>query len=238
MQISWRCTLRIVVISDIHSNLDALEAVIENLPKYDELFCLGDMVGYGPQPNEVVKRLRLLRPNVVLMGNHDSAVVTGDTAGFSSHAAEAVEWTREKINHKSLDYLASLQSSARLDRGGMSLAVFHGSPHDPLTEYIFPGIPDASARKLIEVAGVKIVLLGHTHMPMLYTFGGQMLGNPGSVGQPRDGDPRSSFATLTISDGRFSFDIKRVEYDVDPVAEKILQAGLPEFLAERLYIGM
>ena len=98
-----------MVISDIHSNLDAFEAVIDNLPDYDELFCLGDLVGYGPQPNEVVERLQQLRPSAVLMGNHDYAVVTGDTEGFSSHAAEAVEWTRKKIAPQYHEYLTTLQ---------------------------------------------------------------------------------------------------------------------------------
>jgi diadenosine tetraphosphatase ApaH/serine/threonine PP2A family protein phosphatase len=91
---------------------------------------------------------------------------------------------------------------------------------------------------MIQKAGVKALLLGHTHMPMLYPFEGKMLGNPGSVGQPRDGDPRASFAMLTISEGKMSFDIKRVEYEIDSVADNIKSAGLPEFLAERLYIGM
>jgi putative phosphoesterase len=230
--------LRIVVISDIHSNLDAFEAVIDNLPDYDELFCLGDLVGYGPQPNEVVERLQQLRPSAVLMGNHDYAVVTGDTEGFSSHAAEAVEWTRKKIARQHHEYLATLQPSARLDKGGTSLGLFHGSPRDPLSEYVFPGTPEATARKLIVRSGAKVLLLGHTHMPMLYSFGAEMLGNPGSVGQPRDGDPRASFATLTISEGKISFAVTRLEYNVDPVADKIIQAGLPEFLAERLYTGM
>jgi putative phosphoesterase len=227
-----------VLISDIHSNLDAFEAVIANLPDYDELFCLGDLVGYGPQPNEVVERLQQLRPSAVLMGNHDYAVVTGDTEGFSSHAAEAVEWTRKKIAPQYREYLATLRPSASLEKGGTSLGLFHGSPRNPLTEYVFPGIPEATARKLIVRSGVKILLLGHTHMPMLYSFGAEMLGNPGSVGQPRDGDPRASFATLTISGGEISFDITRLEYNVDLVADKIVQAGLPKFLAERLYIGM
>lgn len=230
--------MRIVVISDIHSNLDAFEAVIANLPHYDELFCLGDLVGYGPQPNEVVERLRQLKPTAVLMGNHDYAVVTGDTASFAAHAAEAVEWTRKKIAPQYRDYLAALKPSASLEKGGMLLGLFHGSPRDPLTEYVFPGMPSAAARKLIESSGAEILLLGHTHMPMLYSFDKEMLGNPGSVGQPRDGDPRASFATLTVSEGRISFDVKRVEYDVDAVADKIVRAGLPVFLAERLYTGM
>lgn len=229
--------MRIAVISDIHSNLDAFEAVIANLPDYDELFCLGDLVGYGSQPNEVVERLRQLKPTVALMGNHDYAVVTGDTADFSAHAAEAVEWTRRNISAPNREYLAALRPSASLEKGGLLLGLFHGSPRDPLTEYVFPGIPTAVARNLIEDSGAEIVLLGHTHMPMMYSFGDLMLGNPGSIGQPRDGDPRASFAILTIAGG-MTFEVKRVEYDVDAVAKRIVRAGLPRFLAERLYTGM
>ena len=230
--------MRIVVISDIHSNLDAFEAVIADLPEYDELFCLGDLVGYGPQPNEIVEKLRQLRPSVVLMGNHDYAVVTGDTEGFSSHAAEAVEWTMKKINSQNRDYLATLRPSEKLERSNRSMALFHGSPGDPLNEYVFPGLPENAAKKLIENGGAEVILLGHTHMPMLYSFDRKMLGNPGSVGQPRDGDPRASYATLSIGERRFSFDVRRVKYDMAPVADKIVRAGLPKFLAERLYIGM
>lgn len=227
-----------MVISDIHSNLEAFEAVTADLPEYDELFCLGDIVGYGPQPNEVLDMLRQLKPNVVLMGNHDYAVVTGDTAGFSSHAAEAVEWTRRRITVKNHEYLAALHPSDKLEKSGRSVALFHGSPRDPLTEYVLPGMPANIARKLIDEGGAEIVLLGHTHVPMVYSFESKLLGNPGSVGQPRDGDPRASYATLDIADGKLSFDIKRIEYDVERVAEKILRTGLPQFLAERLYIGM
>ncbi len=230
--------LKIAVISDIHSNLDAFEAIIEALPEFDGLFCLGDLVGYGPQPNEVVERLRQLKPSMVLAGNHDHAVVTGNVQGFSPHAAEAVEWTIGMIKPQNREYLATLCPYAKLEKGGISLALYHGSPRDPLTEYVFPGISGTSARALIEKSGASIVMLGHTHMPMLYSFGREMLCNPGSVGQPRDGDPRASFATLTISEGKFSFEIKRVKYDVGPVASKIVEAGLPVFLADRLYMGM
>jgi putative phosphoesterase len=230
--------LRIVIISDIHSNLEAFRNVIADLPPYDRLLCLGDLVGYGPQPNEVVEQLRQLHPTMALMGNHDYAVATGDTGGFSPYAAVAVEWTRRHIKPANLDYLSNLHPSARLELSNIGLALFHGSPGDPLSEYIFPGIPERLARRMIQKAGAPVVLLGHTHMPMVYSFHGEMLANPGSVGQPRDGDPRAAFAILTLSDGEFSFDIKRVEYDLDAVAGKIIQAGLPEFLANRLYTGM
>ena len=228
----------IAIISDVHSNLTALEAVIDKLPRYDELFCLGDIVGYGPQPNEVVSRLVGLRPAVTLVGNHDYATVSGDVQGFSANAATAVEWTRQKLDRASRDYLAALKPSARIEREGRTFALFHGSPRDPLNEYVFPGIPVAIGRSLVRAASAGIVLLGHTHMPMLYRFEDSVLANPGSVGQPRDGDPRASFALLTLSQGDVKFEVRRVEYDIDAVADRILHSGLPSFLAERLYMGV
>ena len=230
--------VRFVVLSDIHSNLDALEAVVKQLPEYDELLCLGDLVGYGPQPNEVVERLRGLRPDVVLMGNHDHAVVTGDTEGFSENAAEAVDWTRGQIREEHRQYLATLKPTFKLEREGTTLGLYHGSPRDPLTEYIYPGMSEGSARALIRQGGANVLLLGHTHVPMLYAFDRATLANPGSVGQPRDGDPRASFAVLTITGHQVDFKIQRVSYDVEPVAKRIRDSGLPSFLAERLYAGV
>ena len=231
-------SMRIVVLSDIHSNLAALNAVVEGLPTYDELLCLGDVVGYGPYPNEVIDRLRQLQPTAVLLGNHDNAVVTGDVEGFSSHAAKAVRWTRGEIGQIGRNYLTALKPSARLERERTTLALFHGSPRDPLTEYIFPGIPEKAGRGLMRLAAAKVVLLGHTHMPMFYRFNGGVLANPGSVGQPRDGDPRASLALLTILKDEIDFDVKRVQYDVGPLADQIVRKGLPSFLAERLYMGV
>jgi len=230
--------LIIAVISDIHSNLTALEAVIDSLPKHDDLFCLGDIVGYGPQPNEVIARLAELRPSVTLLGNHDNAVVSGDVQGFSANAATAVEWTRRKMNEESRRHLATLKPSAKIRLEGHTFALFHGSPRDPLNEYVFPGIPATVGRSLVRTASARIVLLGHTHMPMLYRFEDGVLANPGSVGQPRDGDRRASFALLTLSEGDVKFEVRRVDYDVDPVADRILSSGLPSFLAERLYMGV
>ena len=228
----------IAIISDVHSNLTALEAVIDKLPRYDELFCLGDIVGYGPQPNEVIARLLELRPSVTLIGNHDYAAVSGDLQGFSANAATAVEWTKQKLDRVSRDYLAVLKTSARIEREGSTFALFHGSPRDPLNEYVFPDIPTAIGRSLVQDASARIVLLGHTHMPMLHRFEDGVLANPGSVGQPRDGDPRASFALLTLSQGDVKFEVQRVDYDIDAVADRILRSGLPSFLAERLYMGV
>jgi putative phosphoesterase len=230
--------LSVVVLSDIHSNLEAFLTVIANLPSYDHLLFLGDLVGYGPQPNEVVEQLQQLEPVIALRGNHDYAVSAGDASGFSSYARNAVEWTRRQLTHNTLDYLSNLPSSARIELDDVGLALFHGSPRDSLGEYIFPGIQAHSARQLIQRAEAPVVLLGHTHIPMLYDFDGLMLANPGSVGQPRDGDKRAAFAILTLSEGKFHFEVRRVEYDIDSVAGEIVRKGLPKFLADRLYKGV
>lgn len=230
--------MKAAVISDIHANLDALDCVIAHLSSYDEIICLGDIVGYGPQPNEVVETLHDLQPDIVLMGNHDNAVVTGNVSGFSSNAAEAVRWTRLKIKKENLEYLSNLKPFATTRFEETAIALFHGSPKDPLNEYVFPGISNNLVRRLIHDAGSNVVLLGHTHMPMVYSTAEGLVANPGSVGQPRDGDPRACHAIMQITDGQIAFKIKRTEYEIELVARKIEEAGLPRFLAERLYIGV
>jgi len=229
--------MKIVVISDIHSNFEALEAVLERLPSYDELWCLGDIVGYGPEPNEVVGRLRALGPRVVLMGNHDYAVATGDTEGFSPNAERAVDWTRRVIQTSEREYLATLKPSAKFEIGETTFGLYHGSPTHPLTEYVYPSMGEAGARDFVRREGARVVLLGHTHVPMRYQFSDGLLANPGSVGQPRDGDVRASFGILTINGQNLNWEIARVDYDIESVAKKIRDSGLPGFLAERLYIG-
>jgi diadenosine tetraphosphatase ApaH/serine/threonine PP2A family protein phosphatase len=179
-----------------------------------------------------------LEPKIVLLGNHDYAVTTGDSSGLSLHAAQAVEWTRRHINQESLQYLSPLIPIAKTELNGKRVALFHGSPSDPLSEYVYPDISDLSADRLIQRADAEIVLLGHTHVPMAFFTQNMVLANPGSVGQPRDGDPRASFAILTMSNNEITFDVRRTEYDVDSVANKIRRAGLPGFLADRLYTGM
>ena len=230
--------MKVAVISDIHSNLDALRAVIASLPPYDSLLCLGDIVGYGPEPNDVIEELRILEPKVTIMGNHDYAVTTGDVRGFSPDAAQAVEWTRGQMKQENLQWLSTLASTSRAEMNGKLVGMFHGSPRDPLSEYVLPGISQSYLRELVQSANADVVLLGHTHIPMVYSFNKRLLANPGSVGQPRDSDPRASFAILTLSKSEVAFDVKRAEYDVDSAASKIRNVGLPRFLADRLHAGM
>jgi putative phosphoesterase len=230
-------TVRIAVISDIHSNYDALQAVLSATDDYDALVCLGDLVGYGAQPNEVVSEIRSLRPEAIVMGNHDYAVSTGDTSGFVQHAVQAVEWTRKKISPENLRHIASLRANATFTVDGMKIALAHGSPRDPLNEYIYPDTPEFMLRALVEDSGGTILLLGHTHVPFVRKFDSMLLGNPGGVGQPRDGDARASYAILEPF-AEPEFQICRVAYDIDAAASKIVAGGLPRLLADRLYAGV
>ncbi len=230
--------MRILVLSDIHSNLAALERVLAELPSYDELYCLGDIVGYGPDPNAVVAALRTRSPAIVLAGNHDHAVVTGDSTGFVEYAVKAIQWTRKRLTRENLDYLATLKPSARRSVVGQSVALFHGSPRDPLNGYIFPGTPTQILKELLKLSGGDVLLQGHTHVPMFFRSNSSILLNPGSVGQPRDGDPRASYLILDVQPGKIVHKIRRLQYDIGRTARAILDQGLPSFLAERLALGI
>ena len=229
--------MRIGVISDIHSNYDALQAVLSAMGDHDALVCLGDLVGYGAQPNEVVSEIRSLRPKAIVMGNHDHAISTGDTSGFVQHAVQAVEWTRKNISPENLSYVASLRAKATCTIDGTKIALAHGSPRDPLNEYVYPDTAEFILRSLVEESGGTILLLGHSHVPFVRKFDSMLLGNPGGVGQPRDGDARASYAILEPF-AEPEFHIHRVVYDIDAAASKIIAAGLPKLLADRLHSGV
>jgi putative phosphoesterase len=230
--------MRIAVISDIHSNNDALTAVLETIDDYDALICLGDLVGYGAEPNEVVETIRMMKPQVIVAGNHDYATVTGDTSDFVHHAIKAIEWTRKRLTMENMKYLSSLPHSSAFVANQVTLKAYHGSPRDPLNEYIYPGMPSFILKSLLEMAETNVLLLGHTHIAFDARIDTKLLINPGGVGQPRDGDPRASYAIIEIGGDRLSYAIKRVEYDIDSAASKILQNSLPSFLADRLYGGI
>jgi putative phosphoesterase len=227
--------MKIGLLSDIHSNLAAFKAVLKDMPKVDEVICVGDLVGYAAEPNEVVKLARSKGIRSV-MGNHDCAAVTRDVRGFNDRAATAAVWTSDKLTRENRDYLASLPTHLELKEENQKLYAVHGSPRDPLGEYVFP---DFSNRDMVAVTkGVEadVVVLGHTHIPMKRAVMGKNIFNPGGVGQPRDRDPRASYAVLTIGK-EIEISFWRVEYDIKATAEKIRAVGLPEELATRLFFG-
>jgi putative phosphoesterase len=225
--------LRIGVISDIHANLPALRAVLVDLDvsRPDEVWCAGDIVGYNPWPNEVVEILRSRRVRGI-RGNHERAVLSGDTSWFNELAAAAMKWTRVHMSVSSVGYIKDLEDRTRTSCADGTIAMYHGSPRND-DEYVLPwsATPD-----LLAIAQADVVVLGHTHIPMAFRWPYGMLVNPGSVGQPRDGDPRAAWGLLDTS--RRTFEVRRVPYDVDGVAREIRRVGLPGELADRLYAGV
>jgi diadenosine tetraphosphatase ApaH/serine/threonine PP2A family protein phosphatase len=242
--------MRLAVLSDIHSNLAALDAVLadlDTLAAVDDVWVCGDIVGYGPQPNEVVARLRERRARGV-MGNHDGAAVgLVDPAWFNDAAAAAIRWTAEVLDPGSREYLAALPERREEDE----LTAVHGSPRDPIWEYI---TSRAVAAANLAAYTTRICLFGHTHFPVVYgqaddgiseSVGvpgspvalpaGRVMLNPGSVGQPRDGDPTSAYLILDLGTGTVEF--RRTAYDIERTQALMRDARLPTWLVERLSVG-
>ena len=243
--------MRIAVLSDIHANMPALEAVQADLTDIDQVWVLGDIVGYGPQPNEVIAALQAMGARSVL-GNHDGAAIgMVEAAYFNPDARTAIEWTAQAIDDNARAYIATLPE---IRRDG-DLTAVHGSPRDPIWEYITsPGIAAAN----FAAFETRLCLFGHTHVPVAYRLvddavealpglpgdvvaldGSRALLNPGSVGQPRDGLPDAAYAILELGDtpGQDTIAFHRVRYEVDRTQRLMRDRGLPARLAERLSYG-
>jgi diadenosine tetraphosphatase ApaH/serine/threonine PP2A family protein phosphatase len=245
--------LRAAVLSDIHSNRHALETVLAEVDEagVDQIWCLGDMVGYGAEPDACTALVRE-RCNTCLVGNHDLALLGAlDISTFSEAAAAAVEWTRKNVSDETLEFLGSLEPTA--SQNGVGL--FHASPRDPIWEYV---LSTDQAEAGFEAQEERVGLIGHSHIALFFvrapgvrpghTQGaqaadgaeieiaeGDWLLNPGSVGQPRDGDPRAAW--LELDTEQWLAQYHRVPYDIEGAATAILDAGLPNVLAERLQVG-
>lgn len=237
--------LRLLVVSDIHSNHAALQAVLDDASPWEHCICAGDTVGYGPDPNECIA---VLRDNGFrcIRGNHDYEVITGDASSpkgapgnfrFNPRAARAIEINRRLLTLDSRAYLEGLPTSLRLKVDRINIATYHGSPRSPLSEYVMPEEAKVRAPQLIGESDCNLLVLGHTHKPYAIEHGDALLLNPGSVGQPRDGDPRASYAIVEIDEGKIKPQIHRVEYDIKGTQEKMKRLGLPGALAKRLRLG-
>lgn len=243
----------VLVVSDIHANLEALRAVLDDAGRYDALWFLGDAVGYGPDPEACVQLLIERSPAIWLAGNHDHAALGKlDVSDFNPEARAAAEWTAGQLSDA---VRARLNACVpRIDDAGADVTFVHASPRSPVREYILNA---ALAEAAFDGFSGPLCLFGHTHVPAAYDeavdgasrhpltpdapldlTGGRWLVNPGSVGQPRDGDPRASYLRLTAhADGRRSVTLRRVAYDIAATQAKILAAGLPPRLAARLEFG-
>jgi putative phosphoesterase len=223
----------LAIVADIHSNLPALQVVLEQISRegVDQIICAGDIVGYGPYPNQVIDQIRKL-DIIAIQGNHDRAVLSRDSSNMNIQAQDAIWWTIDNLEQEGHDYLSGLSSKRSFIWNGLNIAIYHGSPRSD-DEYI----PEEGADdELLELAKADFLVLGHTHVPFVKSLDKGTIINPGSVGQPRDGDPRAS---LTIYDHRLRrFEVKRLAYDIDAVAEAMRSNGLPSFLSLRLYSGI
>ncbi len=220
----------IAVISDIHGNLPALQAVKKDMPKVEAVLCAGDLVGYYPYPNEVVEEIKKMKAWCI-RGNHDRAVVKKDHFNFNPSAKKAVEWTIDHMKYDNLQYLANLRDNLILTVHGKRVALHHGAPFDE-DFYLMPTNLDED---LLKYDDADVLILGHTHIPVIVDYGDKAIINPGAVGQPRDGNPKASYALMDLK--KWEFEIRRVEYDIAEVQRKTIDAGLPESLADRLNYG-
>jgi len=241
--------MRFAILADIHSNLVAFEAVLshaESRGGFDKIWCLGDMVGYGPEPNGCIKRLCEFE-HVCIAGNHDWAAIGNmDTAEFNPVAATAAQWTAQELTEEGKDYLLGLPLT--LQENGFTLA--HGSPREPIWEYL---LSIQAAQENFAYFETAHCLVGHSHVPLIFELSGdeavyiefgeselklsenRMIVNPGSVGQPRDGDPRASYAIYNAE--THTVEHYRVEYDIAATQKKMEDCGLPTPLIRRLSLG-
>jgi diadenosine tetraphosphatase ApaH/serine/threonine PP2A family protein phosphatase len=245
--------VRVAAITDIHANLPALEAVLGSIEAVgvEEIWCLGDVVGYGAEPDACADLVRE-RCALCLVGNHDLAVLGAlDISAFSEAAAAAVAWTRERVEERTLELLRGLAPSGLRD----GIALSHASPRDPVWEYVLSA---EQADACLDAQDERIGLIGHSHVSLYFARpagpqrgevrgaqasddtlldldGGSWLVNPGSVGQPRDGDPRAAWLELDTAASTARF--HRTPYEIDRAAAAIVDAGLPRRLADRLHAG-
>ena len=238
------------MISDVHGNLPALEAVLVavDAQAVDEIWCLGDLVGYGAQPDECVA-LAAERSDLCLVGNHDLVALDRLSASdFSPAAATAARWTRERLGQDAAEFLGALEPA---DTTG-AIALYHASPRDPVWEYVLSPL---IASACMDAMDARVSAVGHSHVALTFQrdgesspvgdhapdgseadlSSGEWIVNPGAVGQPRDGDPRAAWLLLDVVRATASW--RRVEYAIDSAASAIREAGLPAGLADRLYYG-
>jgi putative phosphoesterase len=224
--------MRLGVISDVHGNRVALEAVLDDMPEVDRLVCAGDVVGYNPWPTDCVAAVRE-RSVPTVMGNHDRAVAGETPFRFNSMAAAGVDYAREQLDDDALGWLADLPPERTVADGRVKLV--HGHPDDP-DRYTYP--EEFSPGML---RGEDLLITGHTHVQGYRVFDEGVVMNPGSVGQPRDGDPKAGYAVVELSEGSgggaVTVEERRVAYDVDAVVEAVTTAGLPNRIGTRLRDG-
>jgi predicted phosphodiesterase len=236
--------LRVLLISDIHGNLEALRAVLEHAKGWDPVWVLGDLVDYGPDPHEVIDVVRELAPDIIVRGNHDNAAAFGTDCFCDPKIHRLSVCTRENItlrlvSREQIRWLQGLPLRSRLEIGGLRYYIVHGSPISPLFGYIRPDMDQESLLRELSLPGTRlgekrgrpvdadVIVVGHSHIPFQIRIGDVSIVNPGSVGQPRDGDARASYAILDLDKHKVEY--YRVKYDVDKVLSKLKDLRVEEW---------
>lgn len=235
--------MKIAFISDIHSNILALLKVLKDIEKQkvDKTYCLGDLVGYGPYPNQVIDTIRYQRIPTV-MGNYDEGVgfIKGDcgcayvTEEDMANGQISIDWTTDQVTPDNKEFLRGLHREIRFEQDGNKFLLVHGSPRR-INEYLFEDRPEDSFKRVIDGIEADVMICGHTHIPYHKEIDGVHIVNDGSVGKPKDGDPRACYAVIDTEGLQIEF--RRVEYEVEAVAEDIVKRGLPEAYAKALRTG-
>lgn len=240
---------RLAIFSDVHANLPAMEAVESSIDSgsFDSVYCLGDLGGYASQPNEV-QELIMRTGCPTVMGNYDEgAGFNRDDCGchyvkpFDIEMSNiSFQWTREQTSDANKVWLRQLPREIRFEVEGIRVLLCHGSPRST-TEYLFENRSDGYLRQFVsggkDDAHADVIVFGHTHVPFHRVVDGVHFINTGSVGRPKDGDPRAGYAVLTLANSKVDVDQVRVEYDVELAATRLIAAGLPEFFANHLRHG-
>src|SRR5918999_3210793 len=236
---------RVAVITDIHANLPALHAALRRIDELgiERVYCGGDLVGYGPHPNEVCALIQE-RAIPTIYGNYDYAIARNlhdcGCAYVTPHDREigqqSVEWTLEHTDQDSKDFMRELPFDLRFTVGGSAVHLVHGSPRE-VNEYLFEDKPASLYERLAAAEKADVLVFGHTHKPWVREHGAVRFVNCGSVGKPKDGDPRGAFAVLDASSGRLEVLIERVSYDAETVAAEVRAAGLPGEFADKLLVA-
>jgi putative phosphoesterase len=235
----------VAVITDIHGNLPALEAALARVEELeiDQVYCGGDLVGYGPHPNEVCALIEDRRIPTIY-GNYDYAIGRDledcGCAYPTQHERElgqrSVDWTLAHTDQRAKDFMRELPFDLRFAVGDTSVHLVHGSPRK-VNEYLFEDKPPSLYERLAAAEEADVLVFGHTHKPWVHEYGGVLFVNCGSVGKPKDGDPRAAFAILRGEGGEVDVTIERVAYDAEAVAREVAAAGLPGEYAEKLVLA-
>jgi putative phosphoesterase len=238
-------TDRAAVITDIHANVPALHAALARIDELEieSVYCGGDLVGYGPHPNEV-RALIAERGIPTIYGNYDYAIARDledcGCAYITPHDREigqrSVEWTLAHTDRAAKDFMRGLPFDLRFTVGATAVHLVHGSPRK-VNEYLFEDKPARLFERLAAAEDADVLVFGHTHKPWVREYGGVLFVNCGSVGKPKDGDPRGAFAVLDGGSGDLEVSIERVEYAADAVAAEVRAAGLPGEFADKLLVA-